>query len=173
MDTLKFALALEAEGMAPKHASIIAHEMYAIYAHSVLGGKYKEIDYGDFDELSARAKAVRDKKQAMEDALRKMNDEMEQEREAREAEQAKWRQEQQAREAESAAAQESIRETTAYLKVRLELNQEQKRLDFVLEHGSPMERDGQFRYHGWPHLGWFKTQRAAIDAAVKYPPEGK
>jgi hypothetical protein len=57
--------------------------------------------------------------------------------------------------------------------VGLVLNLPKKRLDFVLEQGSPTERDGQFRYHGWPHLGWFKTQREAIDAAVKYPPEGE
>ncbi|WP_250452740.1 hypothetical protein [Caballeronia sp. ATUFL_M2_KS44] len=171
MDTLKFAYALEAEGMDPDQAGVIAHELYALYAHSVLGGKYQAVDYGDFDALRAKAQKVSEEKQATVNALRKLNEEMQLERDKREAE----RQADEARRAEQAQAdakaQETFRETNAYLKVRLELHKEQGRLDFVLKNGLPTERDGQFRYHSWAHLGWFKTQREAIDAAVKYPPE--
>ncbi|AQG97609.1 hypothetical protein A9R05_01230 [Burkholderia sp. KK1] len=92
----------------------------------------------------------------------------------------KWEAERQADEAKraeqaqaDAKAQETFRQTNAYLKVRPELNKEQSRLDFVLKNGLPTERDGQYRFHGWSHLGWFKTQREAIDAAVIYPPEGE
>jgi hypothetical protein len=138
----------------------------------VLGGKYKEVDYGDYDALRAKARKVREEKQAREDGLRKMLEEMRQEREEREA----ARPAEEARRAEETRAEqamhESIRETNAYLKVRLELNREMSRLDFVLANGLPMERDGQFRYHGWTHLGWFRTQREAIDAAVRYPEIG-
>ncbi|QGZ53537.1 hypothetical protein [Paraburkholderia acidiphila] len=74
MDTLKFALALESEGMDPKHAAIIAHEMYSIYAHSVLGGVYKPVDYGDFETLQAKANLMRAKKEAMHNVLRAMTD---------------------------------------------------------------------------------------------------
>ncbi|MEM5314791.1 hypothetical protein [Paraburkholderia sp. JHI869] len=160
MDTLKFALALEGEGMNPKHAGIIAHELYALYAHSVLGGKYKEVDYGDFDELSAKARKVREDSQARNDKLSTMLNEIHQEQQQREADKA-----------EDQANRESIRETTRFLTCRLALSNETARLDFVLANGLPMERDGQFRYRGWAHLGWFRTQREAIDAAVKYPKE--
>jgi hypothetical protein len=166
MDTLKFVYALQAEGMDEKQAGVIAHELYALYAHSVLGGKYNEVDYGDYDALKERARKVREEKAAHAEKVRKFNEELRQEREARAARQA-------VEPAADAKFQESFRETNAYLKVRLELNQEQKRLDFVLEHGVPMQRAGQFCYHGWSHLGWFTTQRAAIDAAVKYPPEAE
>jgi hypothetical protein len=173
MDTLRFALALEGDGMDPNHAGIIAHELYALYAHSVLGGKYKAIDYGDFDALTAKASKVREEKQRRADSIRAFNDEIRQEREAREAaspvEEARRAQEASA----AAAMSERFRETTAYLKVRTELNRETARLDFVLENGLPMERDGQFRYHGWAHLGWFPNPREAIDAAVKYPKEDR
>jgi hypothetical protein len=164
MDTLRFALALEGEGMDPKHASIIAHEMYALYAHSVLGGKYREIDYGDFDALSAKADKVRKEKAERAEKLRIFNEEVRRDREAREAQATA-----------DAATQESIRETNAYLKVRLELNQEQKRLDFLLENGLPMLgfEENVYCYRGWEHLGWFKTQREAIDVAIKYPPKGE
>ncbi|MGF6664069.1 hypothetical protein QF000_005737 [Paraburkholderia atlantica] len=70
MDTLKFALALEGEGMDPDQAAIIGRELYAIYAHSVLGGVYKPVDYGDFETLSAKARLVRAKKEAMNNELR-------------------------------------------------------------------------------------------------------
>ena len=100
MDTLKFAYALEAEGMDPDQARVIAHELYALYAHSVLGGKYQAVDYGDFDALRAKAHKVREEKQATANALRKLNDEMQLEREAREAE----RQADEARRAEQAQA---------------------------------------------------------------------
>lgn len=73
MDTLKFALALEGEGMDPEHASIIAHEMYRIYVHSVLGGVYKPVDYGDFETLQIKAKLMRAKKEATNNVLRAMN----------------------------------------------------------------------------------------------------
>lgn len=162
MDTLKFALALEGEGMDPKHASIIAHELYALYAHSVLGGKYKAVDYGDFDELSAKARKVREDTQARNDKLSAMLNEMRQAQEQREAAQA-----------EDHATRESIRETTRFLTCRLALSNETARLDFVLSNGLPMARDGQFRYHDWAHLGWFRTPREAIDAAVKYPKENE
>jgi hypothetical protein len=72
MDTLKFALALEAADMNPEQAAIIASEFFAIYRHAVLGGAYVPVDYGDFDVLSAKAKAVRDKKEAMNNELRAM-----------------------------------------------------------------------------------------------------
>jgi len=72
MDTLKFALALEGEGMDPDQAGIIATELYRIYAHSVLGGVYKPVDYGDFETLSLKAKLVRAKKEAMNNELRAM-----------------------------------------------------------------------------------------------------
>ncbi|MGF6808444.1 ribonuclease D [Paraburkholderia sp. Clong3] len=171
MDTLRFALALEGEGMDPNHAGIIAHELYALYAHSVLGGKYKAIDYGDFDELQAKARKVREEKQRRADSIRALNEEMRQEREAREA----ARPAEEARRAQEASAanamSESLRETTAYLKVRTELNRETARLDFVLENGLPEKgfEDEVYRYPGWAHLGWFPTQREAIDAAIKYP----
>jgi hypothetical protein len=48
MDTHAFVLALESEGMDGEQAAIIATEMYRIYAHSVLGGAYKSVDYGDY-----------------------------------------------------------------------------------------------------------------------------
>lgn len=73
MDTLRFALALEGEGMDPKHVAIIAHEMYRFYAHSVLGGAYKPVDYGDFETLSAKADLMRAKTEAMNNLLRAMN----------------------------------------------------------------------------------------------------
>jgi len=73
MDTLKFALALEGEGMDPNHAAIIAHELYAIYAHSVLGGVYKPVDYGDFETLQIKANLMRAKKEAEYKALLAMN----------------------------------------------------------------------------------------------------
>ncbi|MFM0626269.1 hypothetical protein [Paraburkholderia xenovorans] len=69
MDTLKFALALEGEGMDPEHASIIAHEMYRIYAHTVLGGVYKPVDYGDFETLQIKAKLMRAEKEARKNVL--------------------------------------------------------------------------------------------------------
>jgi hypothetical protein len=72
MDTLKFALALEGEGMEPAHAKIIAHELYAIYAHSVLGGVYKSVDYGDFKELQLKARLVREYKEATNNVYRAM-----------------------------------------------------------------------------------------------------
>ncbi|CAD6532440.1 hypothetical protein LMG28727_02936 [Paraburkholderia kirstenboschensis] len=70
MDTLRFALALEGEGMDPDQAAIIAHELYAIYAHSVRGGVYKPVDYGDFETLSLKASLARASKEAMRNALR-------------------------------------------------------------------------------------------------------
>jgi hypothetical protein len=70
MDTLKFALALEGEDMDPDQAAIIAHELYAIYAHSVLGGVYKPVDYGDFETLRLKASLARAAKEAMIKALR-------------------------------------------------------------------------------------------------------
>jgi uncharacterized protein YhaN len=146
--------------MDPKHASIIAHELYALFAHSVLGGKYKEVDYGDFDELSAKARKVREDTQAKNNTLSAMLNEMRQEQQQREA-----------AKAEDQATRESIRETTRFLTCRVALSNETARLDFVLANGLPLERDGQFRYHGWARLGWFRTQREAIDAAVKYPKE--
>ncbi|MFM0141278.1 hypothetical protein [Paraburkholderia sp. RL18-085-BIA-A] len=73
MDTLQFSLALEGEGMDPKHASIIAHEIYRIYVHSVLGGVYKPVDYGDFETLQIKAKLMRAKTEAMTNVLRAMN----------------------------------------------------------------------------------------------------
>ncbi|CAD6548656.1 hypothetical protein LMG27952_04764 [Paraburkholderia hiiakae] len=73
MDTLKFALALEGEGMDPEQASIIATEMYRIYAHSVLGGVYKPVDYGDFEALRIKANLMRAKSEAMTNVLRAMN----------------------------------------------------------------------------------------------------
>jgi hypothetical protein len=72
MDTLKFALALEGEGMDPEQAAIIAHEMFRIYAHSVLGGVYKPVDYGDLETLHAKANLLRAKKEAMNNVLRAM-----------------------------------------------------------------------------------------------------
>ena len=72
MDTLKFALALEGEGMDPEHAAIIAHELYALYAHSVLGGVYKPVDYGDFDTLQKKAHLMRASKEARNNAARAM-----------------------------------------------------------------------------------------------------
>jgi hypothetical protein len=139
----------------------------------VLGGKHQAVDYGDFDALRAKVHKLREEKQATVNALRKLNEEMQLEREEQEAE----RQADEARRAEraqaDAKAQETFRETNAYLKVRLELHKEQGRLDFVLKNGLPMERDGQFCDHSWAHLGWFRTQCEAIDAAVKYPPEGE
>lgn len=173
MDTLKFVRALEGEGMDRNHAGIIAHELYALYAHSVLGGKYKAVDYGDPDALTEKARKVREQRQAQENELRKMLAEMDEERKVYEAEQAKRRHEQQAQKVEEGAIEESIRETTRYLDARNKLHVETTRLDFVLEHGLPMNRGGEFRYHGWAHLGWFPTQRAAIDAAVKYPRENE
>jgi hypothetical protein len=81
MDTLKFSLALEGEGMDPDQVAIIAHEMYRIYAHSVLGGVYKPVDYGDFETLQLKAKLARGNKEAMTNALRAMNaDDAEQEK---------------------------------------------------------------------------------------------
>jgi hypothetical protein len=77
MDTLKFALALEGEGMDPDQAAIIAHEMYRIYAHSVLGGVYKPVDYGDFETLQLKAKLARANKEATTNALRAMDAEQE------------------------------------------------------------------------------------------------
>ena len=41
------------------------------------------------------------------------------------------------------------------------------RLEFAMRHGMPMERDGQYRYHGFAALGWHPTKIAAIDAARK------
>lgn len=73
MDTLKFALALEGEGMDPTQAGIIATEMYRIYAHSVLGGVYQPVDYGDFETLQIKAKLMRAKKEARDKVLRAMN----------------------------------------------------------------------------------------------------
>ncbi|VXC60416.1 conserved hypothetical protein [Burkholderia sp. 8Y] len=169
MDTLKFAYALEAEGMDPDQAGVIAHELYALYAHSVLGAKYQAVDYGDFHALRAKALKVREGKQATVDVLRKLNEDMQLEPEKREGE----RQADEAGRAEQAQADAGVRETNAYLKVRLELHNEQRRLDFVLKNGVPIERDGQFRYHSWAHLGWFRTQREAIDAAVTYPSGGE
>ncbi|MGF6409385.1 hypothetical protein [Paraburkholderia sp. MM5482-R1] len=72
MDTLKFALALEGEGMDPEQAAIIAHQMYRIYAHSVLGGFYKPVDYGDYETLRAKANLRRAKTEAMNNVLRAM-----------------------------------------------------------------------------------------------------
>jgi hypothetical protein len=69
MDTLKFALALEGEDMDPAQAAIIAHEMYRIYAHSVLGGVYKPVDYGDFETLREKANLARAAKEARLKAL--------------------------------------------------------------------------------------------------------
>jgi hypothetical protein len=171
MDTLRFALALEGEGMDRKKASIIAHELYALYAHSVLGGVYKPIDYGDFDELSAKASQVREAKKARDDKPPAINEEMRQEREVKEAASLakESRRVEQAKAYE--ALREGIRETSAYLEARVQLNRETARLDFVLKNGLPMEREGEFRYHGGTHLRWFPTQRQAIDAAVKYPQE--
>jgi hypothetical protein len=125
-----------------------------------LGGKYKEVDYGDFDELSAKARKVREDTQARNDRLSAMLNEMHQEQQQREA-----------AKAEDQATRESMRETTRFLTCRVALSNETDRLDFALANGLPMERDGQFRYLGWAHLGWFRTQREAIDAAVKYPKE--
>ncbi|MGF6776154.1 hypothetical protein [Paraburkholderia sp. GAS334] len=73
MDTLKFALALEGEGMDPDQAAIIAHEMYRIYAHSVLGGVYKPVDYGDLETLQIKAKLARANQEAVNNVLRAMN----------------------------------------------------------------------------------------------------
>jgi hypothetical protein len=73
MDTLKFALALEGEGMDPEHASIIAHEIYRIYAHSVLGGVYEPVDYGDFETLRIKANLMRAKTEARSNVLRAMS----------------------------------------------------------------------------------------------------
>ncbi|MGF6965929.1 hypothetical protein OKW43_002957 [Paraburkholderia sp. WC7.3g] len=70
MDTHKFVLALEGEGMDPEHAYIIARELYAIYAHSVRGGVYKPVDYGDFETLRLKASLARAAKEAMTNALR-------------------------------------------------------------------------------------------------------
>jgi hypothetical protein len=75
MDTLKFALALEGEGMDPDQAAIIAHELYAIYAHSVLGGVYKPVDYGDFETLRLKATLARAAKEAVNNALRTLGGE--------------------------------------------------------------------------------------------------
>ncbi|MDH6148379.1 MULTISPECIES: hypothetical protein [Paraburkholderia] len=69
MDTHKFVLALEVEGMDPDQAAIIAHEIYAIYAHSGLGGVYKPVDYGDLEMLRAKADLVRAEKEARLQAL--------------------------------------------------------------------------------------------------------
>lgn len=41
-----------------------------------------------------------------------------------------------------------------------------RRLGFVLANGLPMQRDGQYRYHGHIDVGWHSTQVAAIDAAM-------
>ena len=40
------------------------------------------------------------------------------------------------------------------------------RLEFAMSHGSPMERDGLFRYHGFAEQGWHTSKLAAIDAAM-------
>lgn len=75
MNKYPFVLALEAADMDPDQARIIAAEIYELYQHDVLGGPYKPVDYGDFDELRARAQAVSDKKAAMNAGLRAMLEE--------------------------------------------------------------------------------------------------
>ncbi|MEX3784901.1 P27 family phage terminase small subunit [Paraburkholderia sp. BR14374] len=57
-------------GMDPEQAAIIARELYAIYAHSVLGGVYKPVDYGDFETLRLKARLARASKEAMTNELR-------------------------------------------------------------------------------------------------------
>jgi hypothetical protein len=74
MDTQKFVYALEGEGMEPEQAAIIAAEIYRIYAHSVLGGVYQPVDYGDFEALRAKANLMRAKTEAMDNVLRAMRD---------------------------------------------------------------------------------------------------
>jgi hypothetical protein len=73
MDTLRFALALEVEGMDPEQAFILAQEIYRLYAHSVLGGVYQSMDYGVFDTLRIKADLTRTKEEAMTNVLRAMN----------------------------------------------------------------------------------------------------
>lgn len=58
--------------MDPKHASIIAQEIYRLFAHSVLGGVYQPVDYGDFDTLRLKADLTRAKEEAMTNVLRAM-----------------------------------------------------------------------------------------------------
>jgi hypothetical protein len=41
-----------------------------------------------------------------------------------------------------------------------------EQLDFVLEHGLPMARDGHYRYHGVKAVVWHTTQHEAIIAAM-------
>jgi hypothetical protein len=72
MDTQKFVSALESEGMEPEQAAIIATEIYRIYAHSVLGGVYQPVDYGDFETLRAKANLKRAKTEAMNNEMRAM-----------------------------------------------------------------------------------------------------
>ncbi|MBB5409146.1 hypothetical protein HDG34_003083 [Paraburkholderia sp. HC6.4b] len=73
MDTHAFVLALESEGMDGEQAAVIATEMYRIYAHSVLGGAYKPVDYGDYETLRVKANLRRAKIEAMNNVLRAMN----------------------------------------------------------------------------------------------------
>lgn len=46
-----------------------------------------------------------------------------------------------------------------------------ERLDFVLENGVPMMRNGEYRFHGFPGK-WFKTDREAIDFAIQAQKDG-
>jgi hypothetical protein len=59
--------------MDPKHAAIIARQMYRIYAHAVLGGVYEPVDYGDLETLQAKASLLRAKKATMSIVLRAMS----------------------------------------------------------------------------------------------------
>ncbi|MFM0327825.1 hypothetical protein [Caballeronia glebae] len=73
MDTLKLVRALEGEGMDTEQAAIIATELYRLYAHSVLGGVYKPVDYGDSEKLTLKAKLMKAKTEAMNNVLRAMH----------------------------------------------------------------------------------------------------
>ncbi len=42
-------------------------------------------------------------------------------------------------------------------------------LQFVLKHGAPMCRDGQYRYHGVENPVWFMTPIEAIEVAMADP----
>jgi hypothetical protein len=47
--------------------------MYRIYAHAVLGGPYKPVDYGDYETLRVKANLRRAKMEAMNNVLRAMS----------------------------------------------------------------------------------------------------